>query len=264
MSGRPRGLPKVKQVTDRALLGIHPAIPLTADADSALDPDLPLYIPRDVDADLCAWVNAHQKSGGFLLLVGPAAAGKTRTAHQLITDTLSNWPLFMPVTAAQLTSYVTTCADPTRLVIWLNEAQRFIGPGGLTAGTIRRALAGPAPVIIIGTIWPEYYDTLTVQPDLAPDLIRGDPRQDARDILTMLADRRELPGEFSGSELARARGMAPRDPRIAQILTQVASPQVSRALAAAPELIRRWIGATDPLGAAVYHRGRHCPPLRPP
>jgi hypothetical protein len=78
VGGRERGLPLAGEVTDRALLGIHPSIPLPPGADRPLAPDLPLYIPRDLDGDLPAWVTAHRESGGFLLLVGPAASGKTR------------------------------------------------------------------------------------------------------------------------------------------------------------------------------------------
>src|SRR5215470_12195597 len=46
VGGREKGLPSAGEITDRALLGIHPSIPLPPDADPTLSPDLPLYIPR--------------------------------------------------------------------------------------------------------------------------------------------------------------------------------------------------------------------------
>jgi hypothetical protein len=49
-------LPLVSEVTSRGVLGIHPAIPLPADADPSLSLELPTYVPRDMDADVhAAW-----------------------------------------------------------------------------------------------------------------------------------------------------------------------------------------------------------------
>jgi len=45
-------------------------------------------------------MTAHRESGGFLLLVGSAASGKTRCAYELVHDMLADWPMFMPSTAA--------------------------------------------------------------------------------------------------------------------------------------------------------------------
>lgn len=128
VGGREKGLPKAGEISDRALLGIHPSIPLPAGADLSLPPDLPLYVPRDLDADLRAWLTAHRMSGGFLLLVGPAASGKSRTAYELVHDMLADWPMFMPSTAGQVSDYFTADPAPGRLVIWLNETQKFLGP----------------------------------------------------------------------------------------------------------------------------------------
>ena len=155
VTGRGKGLPLAGQITDRALLGIHPAIPLPADADPSLSSDLPIYMPRDIDSELNAWISAHQQTGGFLLLVGPAAAGKTRTAYELIRRTLSEWPLYIPSTPDQLITYIDADGPGNgKLIIWLNEIQNYLGPTGLTAAFIRRVLAGPAAVVIISTICP--------------------------------------------------------------------------------------------------------------
>src|ERR1700733_5984998 len=51
VGGSDKGLPLAGQITNRMLLGIHPSIPLPPGADASLDADLPLYIPRDLDAD---------------------------------------------------------------------------------------------------------------------------------------------------------------------------------------------------------------------
>ena len=248
VGGRTKGLPTAGEITDRALLGIHPSIPLPAGADtSLLSPDLPLYVPRDVDADLRAWITAHRESGGFLLLAGPAASGKTRCAYELVHDMLADWPMYMPSTSAQLTDYFQASPDPGKLVVWLNETQRFLSPDGLTIATVRHILACPRPVIIIGTIWPRRYDTLTG----TPDMTLGNANQDSREILTMLAQRKDLLPGFSRAELGRAGSLAARDPRLAEAVHENASLNLPEALAAAPDLISRWLNAADPYGAAV-------------
>jgi TPR repeat protein len=255
-AGGPRkGFPLAGEISDRALLGIHPAIPLPPGADPELSPDLPLYVPRDVDADLYAWVTAHQHTGGFLLLVGPAAAGKTRCAYQLVSEALPDWPMFMPSTAAQLTEYTEANPAPGQLIIWLNDTHDFLGPGGLSADTVRRLLASPKPVVIIGTTWPDRYDALTVQQGArnpsGPQDALSEPGQDARQILTMLAYRRDLAAGFTSTERDRAQSIASRDPRITEALTSTDSPNVPETLAAKPDLIQRWITGADPAGAAI-------------
>jgi len=263
IGGRDKGLPRAGDITDRALLGIHPSIPLPSGADPSLSAELPLYIPRDIDADLRAWITAHQESGGFLLLVGPAASGKTRCAYELVHDVLADWPMFTPSIAAQLTDYLEANPALGRLVIWLDETQKFLGPSGLTTATVRRILALPRPAIIIGTIWPQHYDAFTNQPGIPS----SDTQQDSREILTMIAHRKDLLPGFSGAELDRAHSLARRDPRIDQAMSETASANLPEILAAAPDLISRWLNAADPYGAAVIsaaviaHRCGHPEPL---
>ena len=247
VSGRDRGLPTADKVTNRGLLGIHPSIPLPAGADASLNRDLPLYIPRDLDNELQRWITAHRRSGGFLLLVGPAASGKTRCAYELVREMLANWPIFMPPSADTLTRYFETNPHHRKLVVWLDESQDFLGPGGLRTATIRRILGRPRPVIIIGTIWPEHYDTLTSTQDIRT----GERYPDSHDILTRLADCMDLRLQFSPAELERAERCAIRDPRITQALKEATNWKLTETLAATEPLISRWLNAADPCGAAV-------------
>lgn len=262
--GRARGLRSARQITDRALLGIHPSIPLPAGADPSLSPDLPLYVRRDVDADLHAWITGHQESGGFLLLVGPAASGKTRCASELVQGMVGDWPMFMPATAAELTEYFEADPPPGELIIWLDKTQKFLGTNGLTAATLRRILARPRPAIIVGTIEIEDYDTLT---ELSIAL--SETQRNTREILTMIAYRKDLLPDFSPGELKRAQRLAHRDPRIDEAVCQADSANVPEILAAAPDLISRWVNPSNPDGAAVItaaviaRRCGHPEPLPP-
>ncbi|WP_405966684.1 hypothetical protein OG613_06180 [Streptomyces sp. NBC_00015] len=72
-----------------------------------------------------------------------------------------------------------------RTVVWLNEAQHYLltasDPGERPAAKLRSLLAdtGRAPVLVLGTMWPEYWDTLTT----APDPGNVDPHAQARALL---------------------------------------------------------------------------------
>ncbi|MHA5050267.1 tetratricopeptide repeat protein [Streptomyces sp. SD15] len=244
-----------KDVTDRALLGIHEAIPLPANSASkqGLSAELPTYVLRDIDADLRTALEARSKTGGFVLLVGPAAAGKTRCAYEAIQAVLPHWRLFMPPDAATLSELVTGGADLKHSVVWLNETQNFLtGPDHLKAATVRRILADTArPVILIGTIWPTTYDQLrtaaTTQDE--NDGEGQDLNRDAGEVLELA--RRFSLGSWSDQEWGRAEELFSVDPRIGQVLRHREQTGLAQMLSAAPELIHRWEQADSPFGQAV-------------
>lgn len=280
LSGNPKGLSRVREAIDAGLLGVHPSIPLSAHADTSLSPDLPLYVPRDIDAELHKWITEHREKGGFLLLAGPPAAGKTRCAYELIVRTLPDWRILSPATPSQLTDYVQAIPARRKLLVWLDEIQNFLGPGGLTADTTRRLLSCRKPVIIIvATIWPKDYDSLTTLADTISAPTSGivtqkaasvtSPSTDAREILIKLARRWDLLPGFTEAEYERTRHLAARDPRLAEALELEESPNVPETLAAAPALISRWLNGGDAYGAAVItaavtaRRCGHPEPLPP-
>ena len=248
IQGDGKNLRRVSEMTDRALLGIHPAIPLPHTADRTLSAELPLYIPRDIDADLRAWLDARRNHGGLLLLVGPPAIGKTRCAYELLHSTVPDWSIFMPSTPSQVTEFSGTAYE-RNTVIWLNEIKNFLTGDGLTVTTVRRILTDSRPVLIVGTIWRDDFDNF-MQPDLGiPE--QAHMNQDSREILTVLAHRVDLPDVFSLSERHRASQLAERDPRIAEALSHPDSSNIATTLAAAPELIRRWVHGSTPYGRSV-------------
>ncbi|GED86021.1 hypothetical protein TNCT6_31060 [Streptomyces sp. 6-11-2] len=250
--GSDRDLPLVREVVDRALLGIHPAIPLPPSANPELSVELPTYVPRDVDADLHTALRRASVSGGFVLLVGPAASGKTRCAFEAINAVLSNWRLCMPATAERLTALVDSGADLRHTVVWLNETQDFLGTGRLAVETVRRLLADHArPVVLVGTIWPSEYTRLSTS-STADD--GQDLNRDSREILK-LAHRFSIK-TFSYAEQARARDLAQTDPRLQEAVDGGGDAAcLTEVVAAVPELIHRWEQADDPFGAAVVSAG---------
>ncbi|MFD8391805.1 tetratricopeptide repeat protein, partial [Streptomyces sp. NPDC059680] len=245
----------VKDMSDRALLGIHEAIPLPAASgtDRDLSLDLPTYVPRDIDADLRTSLQVSSKTGGFLLLVGPAAAGKTRCAYEAIRAVLPNWRLFMPPDGTTLNEMVTGGADLKHGVVWLNETQNFLtGSDQLKASTVRRLLTNTArPVILIGTIWPEIYDQLRMPAAIPGGQGEGEEviTRDAREILDLA--RRFSLSQWSDQEWGRAEELTSVDPRIRQAAIHRGHLGLAQTLSAAPELIHRWEQADSPFGQAV-------------
>ncbi|MFF7748807.1 tetratricopeptide repeat protein [Streptomyces sp. NPDC007971] len=157
----------------------------------------------------------------------------------------------MPTSDEQITALVSSGADLAHTVIWLNETQRYLGPGKLSAKTVRQLLADTTqPVILIGTIWPREYERLIRD---APFRATEEIDWDSRDILR-LAQHFTLK-EFSEAERDRAKEIASTDPRLKEALSHERGNQATEVLAAAPELIRRWENASDPLGAAILKGG---------
>ncbi|MER6219078.1 hypothetical protein ABT189_00535 [Streptomyces sp900105755] len=252
VAGSDRKLPLVREVRDRALLGIHPAIPLPLGADPRLSVELPTYVPRDLDAQLHAALRRASVESGFVLIIGRAASGKTRLAFEAINSELGDWYLFMPSKADHLTAYLASGADLSRTVVWLNETQDFLGAGQLTIETVRRFLSNPKrPVVIVGTMWPEHYSRLRGS---AVDGEGRDPDKNSKRILE-LARLFTLDERFSSDERARAQDLAHMDPRIEEALRHEEGAHLAQVLASAPELILQWLQILDPLAAAVVSAG---------
>jgi hypothetical protein len=101
-------------------------------------------------------------------------------------------------------------------VVWLNEAQFYLLTGDPLVGErvaagLRDLLRDPqrAPVLVLGTIWPRYWQELAAPP--APG--GRDPHAHARELLT--GSGIEVPGSFTGPALAALAAVAQADPRLA-------------------------------------------------
>ncbi|MGC4982295.1 hypothetical protein ACLQ18_16895 [Streptomyces sp. DT193] len=123
----------IRNADRRELLGIHPATSLPAGTADELDAELPTYVTRDVDADVRDALRAASRpgsAGGFLLLCGAAATGRTRCAYEAARACLSDWKLYIPGDAAEPVEQVDSGADFGRTVIRLDELHRFVVEGG--------------------------------------------------------------------------------------------------------------------------------------
>ncbi|WP_261555524.1 DUF4365 domain-containing protein [Frankia tisae] len=270
-------LPRVANVTDRALLGMHPAIALPPGADARLSTDLPTYVARDVDPEVRAAVTAASGEGGFLLLVGVTAAGKTRCLFEAVRSVLPTWRLLIPESVSDLANLVVTGVPLGRTVVWLDNLESFLGPGGLTARLVRLLRADPAePTVITATLSPASYGQLSARPstqtsDRGPGASSGDPparqehpvmmeaawpamsgrrwiRPDVQDpdltdesrrVLDLVSHRIWITERTSPAERARAEAVAATDPRVAEALRYRTNLGLAAVLAATPDLVQR-------------------------
>jgi hypothetical protein len=229
---------------DLRRLGVHAAISVPGVPDEVP----PEYVPRDSDtgSGVRAKVAAAAERGGFVLLVGGSSVGKTRCAAEAVRALLPEWWLVHPAGPAEVAALAQVPAP--RMVVWLDELQRYLdGEHGLTGGVVRALLGAPHPAVMIGTLWPELYTTYAAMP--VPG--GADPQARERQVLDLAAVIRISPA-FSPSEQDRARAAAARDPRL-RVALETGGYRLTQTLAAAPQLVARWEDAqtASPYGWAV-------------
>ncbi len=236
----PAGAVRAGDVDPRRL-GVHAAINVPGVPDEVL----PEYVPRDVDTTehgVRVRVAAAAERGGFVLLVGGSSVGKTRCAAEAVKALLPDWWLVHPAGPAEVAALAQ--APFPRMVVWLDELQRYLDDErGLTGAVIRALLNAPHPAVIIGTLWPELYFAYTTLPEAAG----ADPHARERQVLDLAHVVRVAPA-FSPAEQDRARAAAARDPRLRAAL-ESAGYGLTQTLAAAPQLVTRW---QDAQTAAPY------------
>ncbi|MGO9785141.1 MAG: alpha/beta fold hydrolase [Streptosporangiaceae bacterium] len=253
---------RVKDSRSRIALNIHPAIGLYGHHPE-LSTELPEYVPRAIDKDLRSWIRGHSRASGLILLVGDAAAGKTRCLYEALSAEIPDWKMLHPSSGEDIAGMVHESTDLSSSVLWLDELQNFFADGNLTVQIVRRLLLDFGPLVVAATIRAEELDKMLAQPD-DTDERKVATQHHAREINRMLtrwsgptssqetAIRFDVENRFGPEENARAAKLATVDPRIREALRQATDGNVTATLAGAPELIARWISKTgDPYGRAV-------------
>ena len=219
--------------------------------DQRPDPYLPTYVDREIWPQLNVWAEEAAKDGGFLVLVGDSAVGKTRLLYELA---LAKFPkLFVVAPTLGDASVVNALAEADfplpPLLIWLDEFHRFLagrylpeGGVALQASALERLLKAPTPVVLLGAYWPghsQYFRALSRGSLAEPEpqnpvayQIVSNPR-----LVELRLD------SFSQNERRRAAILASQDSRLADA---IADPDynVTEALAGAPRIMGLYRGAT--------------------
>ncbi len=219
-------------------LGVHRSISPAEQVATTL----PDYVGRSHDGDLRRLLRPVPTNGVLVVLVGGSSTGKTRTAYEAIRACLPDWVLEFPTTATALSERPVS----PHTVVWLDEAQRYFSPphGEAAAVAVMEMLRSNAPVVVIGTMWPQYWQRFATQPDADG----ADPYHQVRTLLAR-AVRVDVPSTFLPVDLKVARACP--DPRLRDaIATAGTSNRITQALAAGPDLIAAYRDA-DPYARAL-------------
>ena len=246
VAGRP-----LEEVTDPFVLEVHrPVQP--EDAPPGL-PVLPPYVPREHDQVLGQVVRAAADGrSGIAVLVGGSSTGKTRACWEalaLLRDQDPPWRLWHPIDPSRPDAALRELPGiGPRTVVWLNEAQFYLDPaeaglGERVAAGLRELLRDPgrAPVLVLATVWPEFWDTLTARP------AGGEDRHaQARELLA--GHDITVPAAFTPAQM----GQLARAADVRMVLAARSAPdgEVIQFLAGAPELLARYRNA-PPAAAAL-------------
>ncbi|MFF9409886.1 hypothetical protein ACF1B0_30835 [Streptomyces anandii] len=258
----------IGEVSDPFAFEVHRAIgPEASDMQSEL-PLLPTYIEREHDLRLRELVEqAASGRSAFGVLVGGSSTGKTRACWEAVHRLPPDWTLWHPIDPGRPEAAAQTLDTiKPHTVVWLNETQHYLltpstSLGERVAGGLRELLRTPerGPVLVLGTLWPEYWEVLTTTPSPGAD----DPHAQARALLTSHGI--PVPDAFTSASMEALRAVAATDPRLAQARDHAEDRLITQYLAGAPALLERYLlaptGARTVLHAAMDARRLEHGPL---
>jgi uncharacterized protein len=237
----------IAEATDPARLGVHPALP------TAWRPEMPPYVPRDIDARLDEALGAER----LVVLLGDSTAGKSRTAYEALRRLPPGRWLLVPRGSGSLQRLADTGIELRDTVIWLDDLEQYLREGGVDI-TLLDQLADPdRRVVALATMRTGAHDAWIVRAGRDGDAVRQ-----GREVLDT-AHVIRLERHLSGDEQRRARVLSRQDHRIGDALA-AGSDGIGMAefLAAAPLLWEHWQNGrasdVNPAGAAIVAAAIDC------
>jgi tetratricopeptide (TPR) repeat protein len=249
-AGKP---PLVRSIVNPISMGVH-AAPRSGRADDE-GGQLPPYVPRDIDPQL----RQALTSSRFILLVGPAAAGKTRTGYEAAKAVLPSHTLIAPDSAKDIPAAITAARGTGDCVLWLDSVQRYLGISALTSKSIYGLLTEEGHHVVLATLRAtEESRLIRISESPSGDqLIR-----DGRALLDLVDKRIVVSREFSDAERSRAVALAAQDSRLADALRHADRYGVAEYLSSGPQLRTEWDDAWErgahPRGAAFVAAAVDC------
>jgi len=211
---------------------------------------------RDVDSEL----SSRLEEGGFVLIVGDSTAGKSRAAFEAMRHTLRNHTLIAPRGVDGLRVAIAYASRCRKAVLWLNDLEFYLRPGGLSKADIARLLIGNGPAkVILATIRSAEQARL-LRGNAEPDSAGPQTERYIREIFEQ-AHQIRMWRKFTQNELDCARVLT-KDPRIAMALQHSDTFGVTEYLAAGPALQcdyeNAWDIGVNPRGAALVSAAIDC------
>jgi eukaryotic-like serine/threonine-protein kinase len=239
----------VRAITNPVDVGVHSAPRLEG------APRLPPYVPRDIDPEL------RQALGGsgFVLVVGDAAAGKTRAAYEAMRAILPGHVLIAPTRSGELTAALTAARAHRDCVLWLDSLQRYLGADAITSRQIAELLAGPGHHRVV-------LATLRATQETRLMLMAGSPggqsTRDGQAVLDQVTHRIVIDRLFSAPERAAAAALARDDRRLADALAHADRYGIAEYMSSGPQLHTEWQNGWErgahPRGAALVTAAVDC------
>ena len=195
------------------------------------------YVARDIDNDL----DAALRGGAMTIVIGAAAAGKTRTVFEAARRVYPERRLLAPKSAPLIGFMPELLRRNSELrdsVIWLDDLETYLRPDGLTTDVLHTLLRVHPPVAIVATMRLGEWEAYTSREDVASSV---------REVL-----RRAHPvfiaPHLSPAELDRFARLYARDE--SDLLSKVERYGLGPYFVGAPDLIARLMG-----GESVRHPG---------
>ncbi|MGX1773031.1 hypothetical protein ACWIGW_13050 [Nocardia brasiliensis] len=238
-------LQRIRDIDDPVALRVHPAEVLFREVGETTVLDrVPPYVPRDIDQQL----RSAASGTGFVLLCGDSTAGKSRAAYEAIKAVLPDRVLIAPTTRDSIGRIVTLAEAHRRCVVWLDDLERFFGPGGLTPNVVGRILGdSKREVFILATMRSAEFERYSGISGRGVSDSEGDSLRDSRDVLER-ARVIHLSRRWTAEELSRA-GDFVNDVRIRSALSCAGHLGLAEILASGPKLAQRWSNGWDPGGS---------------
>jgi hypothetical protein len=244
------GMWRVRGLDDPLAIGVHPALAMVTDAGTV--DKCPPFVRRDVSGEL----EGALRTGGFVLVVGESTAGKTRAAYEAMRVCLPEHVFVRPRSRDELAGALREAARHRRSVLWLDDLELYLGPGGLSAEMLSSLLAVPKrDAVVVATM--RSHERARYSPRLA-QAAEADERHALRMAGEVLNLAREVRIERMWTSGERQRAAEDVDDRrIVKALEKADRFGVAQYLAAGPELFREWQDAWGswpegrPRGAAL-------------
>lgn len=219
--------------------GIHKTITTDSSVSGAA---LTPYVRRAHDRALAEIVAAAADGHSRLVvLLGGSSTGKTRAMWEALAPLRGNsrWRIWHPRSPDRRTALIDGLAVVrSRTVVWLNETQEYLGGDG-REGDEKAAVAlrdllrdkSRAPVLVVGTLWQEYYTELREQhASQVRELL------DLETLTTVL----DVPDSFSGADPADLAAASAIDSRFKYAWNRADDMRITQYIAGGPELLRRY------------------------
>jgi TPR repeat protein len=238
---RPLGQPICE--LDPIDLEVHRAIQVEEGPRFTGSAPLPVYVSRPHDRVLRQAVDkAVAGQSQLVMLVGGSSTGKTRACWEAVQQLPAGWRLWHPIDPERPGAALASLAHVApRTVVWINESHHYLftpdrSVGEQVAAGLRELLRDPAraPVLVLGTIWPEYRNKLMAEP------VPGgpDPHAQARALLS--GHEAIVPAAFDDAAMHELAALARTDPRLAYARARAEEGHITQYLAGAPELLARF------------------------